>query len=82
MPYILIQGLVLGLIAEVHLVLYHHVGVFYALNSSFTDLREGLAPCTLFVRYGRSALTMNGGVLTVRLLAVVVASAEFLLDFT
>ena len=81
-PNVLIQGFVLGLIAEVHLILCHCSWVSHTHHSSLTDLCKFHAPVKFFLRYRRSAVAMNGGVLAVGALAIVVASAVLLRDFT
>ena len=80
-PDILIQGLVLGLTAEVHLVLRHGSWVCQTHHSSLTNLCEGSAPINFSLCQRRCAVAMNGGVLAVGALAVVVASAVLFGDF-
>ena len=80
-PDILIQGLVLGLTAEVHLVLRHGSWVCQTYHSSLTNLCEGSAPIYFSLCQRRCAVAVNRSVLAVGTLAVVVASAVLFGDF-
>ena len=81
MPKILIECFVLGLIAKCNLVLCDVDRVHHTIASSCADLREGVAPSTLFFRNWGCSFAMYGGVFAVGLLAVIIASAVLFGDF-